>query len=61
VLAIANRYDPVIPSMAQYLPSMGRGLLLLPIYKSLKEQGDWGMPIARRLYANSREISIQAP
>jgi leukotriene-A4 hydrolase len=54
VLAIANRYDPAIPSMANYLPGVGRGLLILPVYQSLKEQGEWGMPIARRIYATAR-------
>ncbi|MEO5868208.1 MAG: M1 family metallopeptidase [Sphingomonas sp.] len=54
VLAIGNRYDPAVPSIAQYLPSVGRGLLILPVYRALKEQGDWGMPIARRVYATAR-------
>ncbi len=54
VLAIANRYNPAIPSMTEYLPSVGRGLLILPIYRSLGKQGDWGMPIARRIYATAR-------
>ncbi|MDQ2877595.1 MAG: M1 family metallopeptidase [Pseudomonadota bacterium] len=54
VLAIANRYDPAVPSMAHYLPSVGRGLLILPLYRALKDQGAWGMPIARRIYATAR-------
>lgn len=55
VLAIANRYDPAIPSIAQFLPSVGRGLLIFPVYRALKAQGDWGMPIARRDYAIARK------
>lgn len=55
VLAIGNRYDPAIPSIAQYLPSVGRGLLILPVYAALKAQGDWGMPIARKVYATARQ------
>ena len=55
VLAIGNRYDPVIPSIAQFLPSVGRGLLILPVYAALKAQGDWGLPIARKVYASARQ------
>ncbi|WP_010187798.1 M1 family metallopeptidase [Sphingomonas sp. PAMC 26605] len=54
VLAIGNRYDPVIPSIAQFLPSVGRGLLILPVYRALIAQADWGMPIARQDYALAR-------
>jgi aminopeptidase N len=55
VLAIANRYDPAVPSIADYLPRVGRGLLIFPIYRALKAQGDWGMAIALRDYARARE------
>ncbi len=54
VLAIGNRYDPVKSSIAQFLPSVGRGLLIYPVYRALKKQGDWGMAIARRDYAVAR-------
>jgi leukotriene-A4 hydrolase len=53
-LAIANRYEPAVPSVEEFLPRVGRGLLILPVYRALKAQGDWGMPIARRVYATSR-------
>jgi len=55
VLAIGNRYDPAIPSIAQFLPSVGRGLLILPVYAALKAQGDWGLPIARKVYGTARQ------
>jgi aminopeptidase N len=55
VLAIGNRYEPAVPSIAQYLPSVGRGLLILPVYAALKAQGDWGLPIARKVYATARQ------
>lgn len=55
VLAIGNRYDPVRPSIAQFLPSVGRGLLIFPVYKALKQQGEWGMAIAQRDYATARD------
>lgn len=50
-LAIANRYDPAIPAVERLVGSVGRGLLIYPIYKDLVAQGDWGKPIAQRLYA----------
>ncbi len=53
-LAIANRYDPAVPSIEQFLTSVGRTLLVRPLYQGLKAQGDWGMPIARRIYAKAR-------
>ena len=53
-LAIANRYEPAIPAIEQFLPGVGRGLLILPVYKALKEQGDWGLPIARRVFARAK-------
>lgn len=55
VLAIANRYDPAVPAIADFLPSVGRGLLIFPVYRALKQQGDWGLPIARRDYAIARK------
>ncbi|MEP6786014.1 MAG: M1 family metallopeptidase [Sphingomonadales bacterium] len=54
VLAIENRYDPAKPSIAQFLPGIGRGLLVKPVYTALKAQGDWGMPIARAIYPTAR-------
>lgn len=53
-LAVANRYAPVLPSIEQFLPSVGRMLLVVPVYKALKEQGDWGLPIARRVFERAK-------
>jgi aminopeptidase N len=53
-LAIANRYEPALPSLEAFVTSIGRGILISPLYKELKAQGDWGMPIAKRLYAKAR-------
>jgi leukotriene-A4 hydrolase len=53
-LAIANRYDPAVPSLEAYLASVGRMLLVVPLYQGLKDQGEWGLPIARRIYARTR-------
>jgi aminopeptidase N len=54
VLAAGNRYDPAVASMEEYLPRIGRGLLIFPIYRALKAEGDWGMTIAKRIYATAR-------
>ena len=53
-LAIGNRYDPIVSALDQYLGSVGRQLLIVPLYRDLEAQGDWGKPIARRIYAHAR-------
>lgn len=53
-LAIANRYDPALPSLEAFLGSVGRGLLIRPLYAGLMQQGDWGAPFARRVLAASK-------
>lgn len=52
-IAISNQYDPAVPSMKQYLGSVGRMLLIRPLYQGLAEQGDWGRPIAEAAFANA--------
>lgn len=54
VLAAENHYDPAIASMADYLPRIGRGLLIYPVYRTLAAERDWGLPIARRIYSQAR-------
>lgn len=53
-LAIANRYDPAVPSLEQFLTSQGRRKFVAPLFTDLMAQGDWGQPIARRIYAKAR-------
>ena len=53
-LAIANRYEPVIPALEEYLTRVGRNLLVTPLYRGLKAQGDWGTPIAERIFAKAK-------
>ena len=53
-LAIANRYDPAVPSIEGLVTSVGRGLLIFPVYKDLMAEGDWGKPIAARLYEKAK-------
>jgi aminopeptidase N len=53
-LAIANRYDPALPAIRAFVSSVGRGLLIRPIYEGLMKQGEWGQPIARRFFEEAR-------
>ncbi|RYY25262.1 MAG: M1 family peptidase [Sphingomonadales bacterium] len=53
-LAIANRYEPALPGIEQFAGTVGRGLLIRPIYSGLMAQGDWGKPIAQRLFAKTK-------
>jgi len=53
-LAIANRYEPVIPALEDYLTRVGRNLLVTPLYRGLKAQGEWGEPIARRIFEKAK-------
>ncbi|PKP92003.1 MAG: aminopeptidase [Alphaproteobacteria bacterium HGW-Alphaproteobacteria-16] len=53
-LAIANRYEPVLPALEEYLVRVGRNLLVTPLYRGLKAQGAWGEPIAQRIFAKAR-------
>jgi aminopeptidase N len=53
-LAIANRYEPAVPAAERFLTSMGRRKFVSPLFEALVGEGDWGRPIARRIYARAR-------
>ncbi|HXC59059.1 MAG TPA: M1 family metallopeptidase [Steroidobacteraceae bacterium] len=53
-LAVANRYAPALPNLEDFLASMGRRKFVLPLFKSLVAQGEWGKALATRLYAADR-------
>ncbi len=53
-IAVAHRYQPSVPKLEQFLTSQGRRKFVLPLYTSLWAQGDWGRPIATRIYAQAR-------
>ena len=53
-LAIANRYDPAVAAAERFLTSMGRRKFVAPLFEALIAQGEWGRPIARRIYARAR-------
>ena len=55
-LAVANRYDPALPSLEQFLTSQGRGKFVKPLIKALAKDSSWGRPIAARIYARARPL-----
>ncbi|CAN5300094.1 M1 family metallopeptidase [soil metagenome] len=55
-LAVANRYDPALPSLRAFLTEQGRRKFVAPLFKDLMAQGDWGQPIAKTLYAKTRPL-----
>ncbi|MBL8547081.1 MAG: M1 family metallopeptidase [Hyphomonadaceae bacterium] len=55
-LVVNNRYEPGVASLSHFLTSQGRGKFVRPLYRALWAQGDWGRPIARRLYAEARPM-----
>lgn len=54
-LALANRYDPAVPQAEEFLGRVGRAKFVRPLFAALMEQGSWGEPIARRIYAETRD------
>jgi aminopeptidase N len=53
-LALANRYEPAVAPAERFLAGMGRRKFVLPIFKTLVGEGEWGKRIARRVYAQTR-------
>jgi leukotriene-A4 hydrolase len=53
-LAVQNRYDPAIPALEQFLAAQGRRKFVLPLFKALAKDEEWGLPIAKRLYPTVR-------
>lgn len=53
-LAIANRFGPAVPALEAFLARQGRRKFVAPLFTALLAQGDWGRPIARRIYARTR-------
>ena len=53
-LALVNRYDPAVPTAERFLASMGRMRFVVPLFDALVHQGEWGRPIATRIYARTR-------
>ncbi|WP_374515213.1 M1 family metallopeptidase [Brevundimonas sp.] len=53
-IAVQHRYQPAVPTLEKFLTTMGRRKFVLPLFQSLWAEGDWGRPIARRIYAEAR-------
>lgn len=53
-IAVAHRYQPAVPTLERFLTTQGRRKFVLPLFTSLWAEGDWGRPIATRLYAQAR-------
>lgn len=54
-LALANRYEPAVPAAERFLAGMGRAKFVVPLFRTLMDDGEWGEPIARRIYARTRD------
>ena len=53
-LALANRYEPAVPQAEQFLADVGRTKFVRPLFATLMGKGDWGRPIAHRIYDRTR-------
>ncbi len=54
-LALMNRYQPAVPHAEEFLAEVGRAKFVRPLFQVLWEEGEWGQPIARRIYAKTRD------
>ena len=55
-IALAHRYQPSVATAERFLTSQGRRKFVLPLFQTLWNEGDWGRPIARRIYAEARPL-----
>jgi leukotriene-A4 hydrolase len=53
-LALANRYEPAVPAAERFLLAMGRRKFVAPLFTTLMGEGEWGRPIAQRVYQAAR-------
>ena len=43
-----------VPQAEACLATVGRNKFVQPLFKTLVEEGEWGLPIARRIYDRTR-------
>jgi hypothetical protein len=55
-LVVANRYQPGVASLEQFLTTQGRRKFVRPLIKALAADSSWGRPIAARVYARARPL-----
>jgi aminopeptidase N len=53
-MAVHNRYDPAVPALERFLTGQGRRKFVKPLFEDLMAQGDWGRPLAVRIYHEAR-------
>ncbi|WBY16392.1 M1 family metallopeptidase [Erythrobacteraceae bacterium WH01K] len=53
-LALDNRYEPAVPQTEEFLARVGRAKFVRPLFETLWNEGEWGRPIARRIYDRTR-------
>lgn len=53
-LAVANRFDPAVAGLEEFLTVQGRRKFVRPLITALAKDGDWGLPIAKRIYPKVR-------
>ncbi|WP_226699377.1 M1 family metallopeptidase [Qipengyuania gaetbuli] len=53
-LALMNRYEPAVPQVEAFLAEVGRAKFVRPLFTVLWNEGEWGQPIAKRIYAGTR-------
>lgn len=52
--ALRNRYAPAVAQAETFLSTVGRNKFVEPLFRALVEQGEWGLPTARRIYDRTR-------
>nr|WP_294846838.1 M1 family metallopeptidase [uncultured Sphingomonas sp.] len=55
-LAVANRNDAAVPALEEFLTTQGRRKFVRPLIEALAADPEWGLPIARRVYAKARPL-----
>ena len=45
----------VFPQAEEFLARVGRAKFVRPLFAVLMGEGEWGQPIARRIYAQTRD------
>ena len=55
-LAVANRYQPAVPALENFLRSQGRRKFVRPLFTALSKDAVWGRPIAERLAPEVRPL-----
>jgi aminopeptidase N len=53
-IVIRNHYDPGVPALERFLTSQGRRKFVKPLFQDLMDQGEWGRPLAVRIYREAR-------